>query len=66
MSPINKQAYIKSGGVKCPFCGEAGIAGGAYDTGDAGVVTQEVCCDICERTWTDIFTLTGVVLNDED
>ena len=55
---IDKAAYINSGGVKCPYCGEMGIEGGAYDTGDGGIVTQGVHCDTCERTWTDIFTLT--------
>ena len=53
--------YLKNSG-KCPYCGSPDITGKSIDV-DGPVATQEVGCDAkdCGRSWTDVYTLTGVM-----
>ena len=51
--------YVAGGGVHCPFCGSNDIEGGSLDFG-GGSIAQEVSCLICDATWWDVYTLTGI------
>lgn len=51
--------YVRSGGIKCPFCESENIVGGDKENND-GVSSQEVSCDDCAERWMDIYTMTGV------
>jgi transposase-like protein len=54
-----KENYVKTGGVKCPYCDSYDIEGGSFEC-DASYVTQEVACNNCERHWTDEYTMTAI------
>ena len=43
-------SYLKKGGMGCPHCGND--------------MAEDYKCDLCEKTWTDIYTLTGVDIHD--
>jgi len=60
---INKETYINSGGVKCPYCGSENIEGGDREF-EEGFSLQEVLCLTCSRSWTDQYTLTGIILDE--
>ena len=51
-------AYLRSGGCRCPFCGNEDIVGEGVEI-DAGIASQEVSCSACHRSWHDDYTLTG-------
>ena len=54
-----KADYIQSGGVCCPYCGSDQIEGDSYDHQE-GCVTQEICCLSCDKSWTDVHSLTHI------
>jgi len=59
MSLSPEQKYIKSGGSKCPVCDSTSITGcGSIELDDGA--WQNVECENCGATWTDIYTLTGI------
>lgn len=51
-----KDAYIKTGGTMCPFCGKDTLEGDAVEI-DAGFATQNITCLSCEGEWTDHYRL---------
>ena len=51
------KAYVKKGGISCPYCGCEDVFGGFLEV-DAGTASQEVICNGCEKRWRDIYTLT--------
>ena len=51
--------YLKNPG-KCPYCGSKDITGKSIDV-DGERATQEVICEACQRSWLDVYTLTGVM-----
>lgn len=51
--------YIENGGNACPFCGEGNFDCGSIDI-EAGFAFQNLRCSNCNRSWHDIYTLTGV------
>ena len=57
--PLSDQQYVRSKGLRCPFCRACDIEGLAGLDIDAGVATQEVRCNACQRFWTDIYRLSG-------
>ena len=59
MTEEQKQLYLDSGGVKCPYCDSEDISAGGVNS-EEGIATQSVECFSCWKTWTDIYTLTGV------
>jgi hypothetical protein len=56
--------YLEGGGVHCIYCGDSSIIGESVEI-DAGRAMQCVTCENCDRTWTDIYTLTHVSLDDD-
>lgn len=53
--------YTESNGVKClnPNCNNEDLHGSSLEA-DGGVVTQNITCPECEWTWTDVYALQGV------
>jgi ribosomal protein S27E len=54
-----KQAYLKAGGVKCPYCGTDDIQGGFIETIWESA-HQEVKCLACDKQWMDVYTLSEI------
>jgi hypothetical protein len=50
--------YVAHGGNRCPFCGSNDIEGSETNIDD-GVAWQEVGCYACDKSWSDIYKLTG-------
>jgi hypothetical protein len=56
--------YVSKSGVACPFCGAPDIESGPLEA-DGPEATAEVECRKCHRTWTDVFRLANVILEEE-
>lgn len=54
---MTTEQYVETGGTRCPFCGSQSIEGDSFEV-DAGGAAQEVGCNNCDKTWTDVYTLT--------
>ena len=54
--PYRKKKYIKSGGVRCPYCGSDNISGGHMEVDCTGA-WQDVHCDDCGKDWQDIYKM---------
>jgi hypothetical protein len=57
--------YLRSSGVCCPVCGSDDIEGGSVEINE-GVATQYIRCraDGCGATWTDIYRLVNVEIEE--
>jgi len=57
--PMTEVQYVKSRGLRCPYCKSSDVeAPGSVDI-DSGTATQEIRCNDCEAFWTDIYHLVG-------
>jgi len=56
--------YVATGGVVCPFCDAVDIESGPLEA-DGPVATANVECQKCQRTWTDVFRLVDVILEEK-
>jgi len=54
MDAETKKKYLASDGVRCPYCGSEDLTGGPVEI-DAGIAMQDIVCDSCEKTWTDVY-----------
>lgn len=55
-----KKAYVKNGGVKCPYCkAETTLEGGFIEV-DAGGCWQAISCPSCGKRWTDVYKLVDI------
>lgn len=64
LTPGKEAAYIIAG-EGCPFCGkQAQVEGESVETG-AGEASQGMYCLGCGAHWTDLYTLTRIVVVDE-
>jgi hypothetical protein len=63
--PKNFRKHIKKTSWKCPFCGSDSLCGEAFDMQDNIMVSQNVFCSECGKSWTDEYILFNVVENDE-
>lgn len=57
--PMSERQYLRSKGLRCPFCRSTEIVGLAGLDVDAGTATQAICCNACQQFWTDIYQLVG-------
>jgi len=55
----NERTYLDKGGMVCPFCGSDQLDAGPMDDQEQ-VIYQNVVCRVCQREWTDSYTLTGM------
>lgn len=55
-----KEAYLKSGGAKCPVCSSESIEahGSVEVNGESAHLA--VSCNDCDATWDDAYTLSGI------
>lgn len=57
--PMSERQYVRSKGLRCPFCRACDVEGLAGLDIDAGTASQEVRCNACQRFWTDFYRLSG-------
>jgi len=50
--------YAKKRGLECPRCHSHDLEGAEVEI-DAGWATQDIICNECHSTWTDLYTLAG-------
>lgn len=53
-------AYIKAGGVHCPYCKADDVQGDQFDV-EWGEARQPMSCNVCGATWVDAYKLVGVI-----
>ena len=58
--------YVNGGGGTCPFCGSQQFDGEESVIEDDGYASQAVTCVKCDKQWTDVYQLVGVVENEVD
>lgn len=63
-TPEQVAAYFKADGMKCLYCGSSDIEGESV-TVDGGGAWQDISCSECHATWSDIYTLTNVLVGDD-
>jgi transposase-like protein len=56
--------YLDSKGVRCPFCKSDQIEGSGSISIEDYQAVQDVSCLKCKRTWTDVYTLSGVYVEE--
>jgi formate dehydrogenase maturation protein FdhE len=61
---VKKEAYIENPNV-CPYCQTDSITVDSIEANDYNA-TREIRCNVCKKHWTEILTVTDVVLYDED
>ena len=64
--PMTKKQYVEAGGTRCPICRSDQIEGESVQAFYAGEATQEVSCLDCHAEWVDCYTLTGMILREDD
>ncbi|MDR3563975.1 MAG: hypothetical protein P4N59_21415 [Negativicutes bacterium] len=57
MTEEQRTAYLKSGGDRCPYCGDAEITNLGDPRVGNKVIMQRVYCTCCEISWFDVYTL---------
>jgi len=69
-----KDQYVLSGGVKCPFCKDGDVNRMSYPSPDriggfveihVGGATQEISCLGCGGHWTDVYSLVRIDQDEE-
>lgn len=60
MTKQQRRNYLDNNGIKCPFCDSDDIEGTCGVDVDAGVATQDIKCNECEKTWSDVYRLVDV------
>lgn len=56
--------FLAGGGGSCPVCGSGDIDGSSIDV-NGDTCSQEITCSECEASWTENYTLSSYVLDDE-
>ena len=67
MSELTKaqiKSYVSQSGTICPYCNSNYIEGQSVQIDDNGAY-QVVICNNCDKSWTDQYTLTNMVENNE-
>jgi len=60
LTDAQKKKYVDSQGLNCPYCNDGDLEGGCMQ-GDGNWITMPVTCDNCNKTWQEIYTLTGIL-----
>jgi len=55
-----KENYLSSGGVICPYYESTCIEGRGMIECDAGIAWQDVNCNYCDKEWRDLYKLINV------
>jgi transcription elongation factor Elf1 len=58
-----KNNYLKTGGVHCPYCGSERLDVDPFD-GEGSY--QPVTCGVCDKEWRDIYQLVDIEEVDDD
>lgn len=53
--------YVKSGGVKCPYCNSEGISAGNLLLDDNDICMSNVQCLNCKKSWREVYSLFTIV-----
>jgi len=60
-----RAAYIKNGGLRCPFCSSENIDG-IENNFDSGFMSQVVICTNCNESWSDVYKLVGITPDEDE
>jgi len=60
LTSADRQQYLLTHGVRCPFCGSDDLHTSVYQSDFNGEVTQQSECLSCEATWVDVYELAGI------
>jgi len=59
MTPNMQKKYLESKGAICPFCNSNDVEAFGFEVEENGTASQAVHCNGCDRSWDDLYTLTG-------
>ncbi len=63
MNEEQKRNYIKSGGLRCPYCASRKLDQLRKQYYSSNVA-RDICCEDCGKQWTEIHGLVDVETND--
>lgn len=55
---MNSKQHAATNGQHCPHCHATELTGESVEINN-GTAEQEMSCDVCGATWTDVYALTG-------
>jgi hypothetical protein len=55
-----EEEYLVYSGSRCPVCKTENIMGCGGIEVDGDTCSQEVMCNECEATWSDVYNLVGI------
>ncbi|ENZ77734.1 MULTISPECIES: hypothetical protein [Ralstonia] len=56
---MTDKQYVAHRGCRCPSCGNSEDLSGDSFNADGGTASQEMGCNVCEASWSDLYVLTG-------
>jgi hypothetical protein len=62
VSTADVAQYVQQGGIKCPYCEGEDMENGEVELTDAGIITMNISCKDCGKTWTEEYTLSNIRL----
>jgi transposase-like protein len=65
LTKTQEKYYLKHKGQRCPFCEGDNISATNGFNADGDEITQEVSCEDCKHTWTDLYKLQGILIPKE-
>jgi transposase-like protein len=60
----DREAYYLEHSCSCPFCHSDNIEGQGFEYDIGNETSQRVVCLACDRSWTEIYKLSGIVGDD--
>jgi formate dehydrogenase maturation protein FdhE len=63
--PETEAEYVEKNGIFCPYCRSKNISSNKPELMDNGV-DVEVECNVCGKTWTDVYRLAGIAEAEQD
>jgi transposase-like protein len=59
-----REAYYLEHSCRCPFCNSKDIEGQGFEQEKGNEVSRWLVCLDCDRSWTEIYKLSGIVGDD--
>lgn len=56
---LSQKEYVKGDGMTCPFCHSKMIEGDGSINFEGDIVSQNIYCLDCHKTWQDLYKLVG-------
>ena len=63
LTEAEKKRYVEERYAHCPYCDGTSLDGDSYE-GSLNEITQDMFCQDCSRSWTDVYRLHAIADDD--